>query len=108
MLHHSGIETAAVVRRVATVSAIHARSNAAMRTGRTLISSKKEAGEGIATAAIPRHFLPARDWLGQWLCRIGAAVQFHVSHNDAEIRGLVGVYPTDSPDYRLRPLERLE
>jgi len=30
MLHHPGIETAAVLRRVATVSAIHARSNAAM------------------------------------------------------------------------------
>jgi hypothetical protein len=36
------------------------------------------------------------------LYRIGAAVQFHVAHNDAEIRGLVGVDPTDRPDYRLR------
>jgi|GEM_PF-4438581 len=59
MLHHSGVETAVVVRSVAKVSAIHACSSAAMRTVRALISSKKEAGEGIVTAAIPRHFLPA-------------------------------------------------
>jgi hypothetical protein len=31
-------------------------------------------------------------------------VQFHVAHDDAEIRGLVGVCHTNSSDYKLRPL----
>jgi len=74
MLHHAGIETSAILKTVDTVSAIYARGDAATPTVRTLLSSKKEAGEGIVTAAIPRHVLPARDWLGRWWCRIGAAV----------------------------------